>query len=440
MGEICMAAKELKDYSINDVPALILDNVDSVIVVDSKTDSYRALKRNGIFENYIEEAGTYHDLIVKLWFHIDETNAEVTEDYHVFIDSTGKFTGKYSRRIKIHLEGSEKPSIAQMTVYPFENNEYYLFILDELNEEEVVQEVETTKKISTIQNSYLFSMYIDLAQDTTSSINITEISDNVVNSQLKYSEWRMMIVNMFMPEDQEQFLRRTDPEYLKKNFTPGKTSSYDCLMRNLEGKYIWVKLIFSRAQTFVDDDYRFVFMVQDIDENSQETLSALKKYEEMAIKDPLTKVFNHGEIETQMHNALTGLQKNNEKASVMMVDLDLFKNVNDTYGHSTGDTTLKLFAGMLKEMAAANNSLAGRWGGEEFVVVCLGMNVNEVLETAEKFRKDVETYEFPEIGHITCSIGVTELKTEDTFDEAFDRLDKAMYKSKHNGRNQVTIL
>ena len=211
-------------------------------------------------------------------------------------------------------------------------------------------------------------------------------------------------------------------------------------MRNLEGKYIWVKLIFSRAQTFVDDDYRFVFMVQDIDENSQETLSALKKYEEMAIKDPLTKVFNHGEIETQMHNALTGLQKNNEKASVMMVDLDLFKNVNDTYGHSTGDTTLKLFAGMLKEMAAANNSLAGRWGGEEFVVVCLGMNGNEVLETADKFRKDVEAYEFPEIGHITCSIGVTEIMKDDTFAEAFDRVDKALYASKQNGRNMVTRL
>ena len=61
-----MAAKEFKDYSINDIPALILDNVDSVIIVDSNTDSYRALKRAGIFENYIEETGTYHDLIVKL--------------------------------------------------------------------------------------------------------------------------------------------------------------------------------------------------------------------------------------------------------------------------------------------------------------------------------------------------------------------------------------
>ena len=283
-------------------------------------------------------------------------------------------------------------------------------------------------------------MYIDLAQDTTSSINITEISENVVNSQLKYSEWRMMIVNMFMPEDQEQFLRRTDPEYLKKNFAPGKTASYDVMMRNLEGKFIWVKLTFSRANTFVEDDYRFVFMVQDIDENSQETLIALKKYEELAIKDPLTTVYNHGEIETQMHNALVGVQKNNESASVMMVDLDLFKEVNDTHGHSVGDTTLKLFADILKEMAAANNSLAGRWGGEEFVVVCLGINGEKVFELAEKLRKEVEAYEFPQIGHITCSIGVTELTADDTFDGAFDRLDKAMYKSKHNGRNQVTSL
>ena len=435
-----MAAKELKDYSINDVPALFLENVDSIIIVDSKTDSFRALKRNGIFEKYIEETGTYHDLIVKLWFHIDETNEEVTEDYHVFVDSTGDFQGKYSRRIKIHLDDSEQLRFAQMTVYPFDDNSQYLFILDELNEEEIVQESHTKKKISTIQSSYLFSMYIDLVQDTTSSINIAEISDNVVNSQLKYSEWRMMIVNMFMPEDQEQFLRRTDPEYLKKNFAPGKTASYDVMMRNLEGKFIWVKLTFSRAQTLVEDDYRFVFMVQDIDENSQETLSALKKYEEMAIKDPLTTVYNHGEIETQMHNALTGLQKNSEPASVMMVDLDLFKEVNDTHGHSVGDTTLKLFADILKEMATANNSLAGRWGGEEFVVVCLGINGEKVFELAEKLRKDVEVYEFPQIGHITCSIGVTELKTDDTFDGAFDRLDKAMYQSKHNGRNQVTSL
>ena len=62
------------------------------------------------------------------------------------------------------------------------------------------------------------------------------------------------------------------------------------------------------------------------------------------------------------------------------------------------------------------------------------------MNLAEELRKNVEVYSFPEIGHITCSIGVTELKAGDTFTEAFNRIDKAMYASKHDGRNKVTIL
>ena len=312
--------------------------------------------------------------------------------------------------------------------------------MDEFNDNESLQESLTTKKINTIQNTYLFSMYIDLVADTTSSINVTEISDDVVNYNLKYSDWRMMIVNMIWPEDQEQFLRRTDPEYLKKNFTPGRTSSYDCMMRNLEGKFIWVKLIFSRAQTFNEDDYRFVFMVQDINDNSMELISTLQKYEEKAIKDPLTNVYNHGEIESQLNSALTYRQKGDNVVSFMMIDLDHFKSVNDNYGHSVGDTTLKHFANLMREFAAEKKIMAGRWGGEEFVIVCRDVNGSKACELAEEFRKRVEEYQFPEIFHITCSIGVTEIKKEDDFTEAFNRLDKAMYESKHNGRNMVTIL
>jgi diguanylate cyclase (GGDEF)-like protein len=312
--------------------------------------------------------------------------------------------------------------------------------MDEFNDNESLQESLTTKKINTIQNTYLFSMYIDLIADTTSSINVTEISDDVVNYNLKYSDWRMMIVNMIWPEDQEQFLRRTDPEYLKKNFTPGRTSSYDCMMRNLEGKFIWVKLIFSRAQTFNEDDYRFVFMVQDINDNSMELISTLQKYEEKAIKDPLTNVYNHGEIETQLNSALAYRQKGDNAVSFMMIDLDHFKSVNDNYGHSVGDTTLKHFANLMREFAAEKKIMAGRWGGEEFVIVCRDVNGEDALAMAEEFRKKVEEYQFPEIFHITCSIGVTEITKEDDFAEAFNRLDKAMYDSKHNGRNKVTKL
>ena len=435
-----MADKNLNDYSANDVSELILGNVDAAIVVDPLVDKYKAIIRRGFFEKFLEETGSYHDLILDLWFHFNDSHEKVAEDYQIFADNTGNFKGKYSRRLKIALENEEQSHLVQLTVYPFEDSKKYIFVLDEFIDNDSLQESLTTKKINTIQGSYLFSMYIDLVQDTTSSINVAEISEDVVNYNLKYSEWRMMIVNMFQPEDQEQFLRRTDPEYLKKNFTPGRTSSYDCMMRNLEGKYIWVKLIFSRAQTNNDDDYRFVFLVQDIHENSMEILSTLKKYEEMAITDPLTGVYNHGEIETQLHNALALRQKYDDPVSVMMLDLDMFKSINDTYGHSVGDTTLKHFAKIMRDLAVEENTSVGRWGGEEFVIVCYEKDADEVMNLAEELRKNVEVYSFPEIGHITCSIGVTELKAGGTFTEAFNRIDKAMYASKHDGRNKVTIL
>ena len=435
-----MGNKSLYDFTINDVTGLLTENVDAIVVVDPAIDAYKSIVRHGMFVNFLKESGIYHDLILDLWFHFSDSNEVVTGDYQIFADSTGVFKGKYSRRLKLYLEDEEKPHLVQLTVYPFDDASKYIFVMDEFIDSESLEESITTKKINTIQNTYLFSMYIDLVADTTSSINVTEISDDVVNYNLKYSDWRMMIVNMIWPEDQEQFLRRTDPEYLKKNFTPGRTSSYDCMMRNLEGNFIWVKLTFSRAKTFNEDDYRFVFMVQDINDTSTEMLSTLQKYEEKAIKDPLTNVYNHGEIEAQFNSSLLYRQKSDNPVSFMMIDLDHFKEVNDNYGHAVGDTTLKTFAGILREFAADKKLMAGRWGGEEFVIVCRDKDGNAAYEMAEDFRKKVEEHRFPDILQITCSIGVTELAKNDTPEEAFTRVDKAMYESKQNGRNKVTLL
>jgi diguanylate cyclase (GGDEF) domain len=435
-----MVEKALEDYSVEDIPELIKGYVDAVVVADYELNKYRSIFRKGMFENFLDDEGSYHDLIEKIVFHFNESNEKITEDYRVFLSSYGEFQGKYSRRIKLRLEDDSQPHMIQMSVYPLTDQKKYLFIMDELDDNEYKEEYSTTKKVNTIQNTFLFSMYIDLVHDTTSSISITEISDDTVNSSIKYSDWRFMIVNMIWPEDKDQFLRRTDPEYLKKNFTPGRTASFDCMMQNLEGKYIWVKLIFSRAETNNEDDYRFVFMVQNIHDNSVELLSALKKYEELALTDSLTGVYNHGGIETELYNAINKWQKSEESVSLMMLDLDYFKKVNDTYGHSAGDITLKTFSKIIKDYVSEENAAVGRWGGEEFVIIAYGRSADQFYEMAEQLRKKVEEYEFPEIGHISCSIGVTELKKDDNFDDAFNRLDKAMYTSKNEGRNKVTLL
>ncbi len=431
--------KTLDNFTLKDASDFIVNGIDAIVVVDAESDSYRALVKKGLFEDFMEEKGSYKALTQKLWFHLkDEQETEVTEDYQVFIPRFGKFKGKYSRRLKLFKDGT--PHSVQMTITPYEES-LYLLILYELDSSDYMKEFITNEKVTTIQNTYLFSMYIDLFKDTTSSISITEISDDTMDAEIKYSQWRMMIVNMIWPDDQELFLERTDPDYLKKSLQPGRTSSFDCLMKNLEGKYIWVKLTFSRAETNNSkEDFRYVFMVQDINENSMQLMSTLKKYEELASKDTLTDIFNHGRIETEIYNAIEIVTRDDRNVSMMMFDIDFFKKVNDNFGHAVGDVTLKHFAYILKKYFEKKNAVIGRWGGEEFVAVCYDTNLETAINYAEEIRAKVQGEEFSVAGKITVSSGLTQIKKEDEFETAFDKMDKALYQAKSDGRNCVRFI
>lgn len=416
---------------IEAISSLLYQKVDAVLVADAATDSYHAFIRRGIFSTLIEEEGKYKDLIEILWIHFNNTQDKITEDYKVFLPAYGKFKGKSSRRLKLSLDSQQH--IIQMMVYPI-GDDKYVFLMDELDDE---HEENFSRKVESIQNTFLFSMYIDLAQNTISSLNITEVSDETVYAALSYSQWRMMIVNMIGADDQALFLERTDPDYLKKNLAPGRTTSFDCLMQNLEGKYIWVKLIFSRAETMNNDDYRYVFMVQNIHEESVRLFDALKKYEDLALKDSLTGVFNHGRIETEIGNALDSVKRHGRKVSIMMLDIDHFKMVNDTFGHSVGDNTLKRFAATIRDSLADDHAVIGRWGGEEFVVVYYDQDGEQTLAAAERCRGRIAQTDFSEAGRITCSAGVTQMTPEDTVQSAFERMDSALYRAKSDGRNCV---
>ncbi len=426
----------MNDYTRETVSSLFYDKVDAIIIVDAQKDIYHTVKKRGLFEAFLEADGNYKSLVEKLWFHFSDNSTKIDDDYHVFIPMIGQFKGKYVDRIKLNINGENR--LIQISIYPLDENcNKYMFIFDELDNSEYLREFLTDRKVDTIQNSYLFSMYVDLIKDIAYSINVTEISSNPQNYDVKYTTWRMMIVNMIWSEDQSLFLERTDPEYLKKNLLPGRTSSFDCQMKNLKGVFIWVKLIFSRASTTNDDDFRFVFMVQDIHENSMQLFETLKKYEDLASKDPLTSLFNHGRIETEISNAVESFKSKGTPVSLMMLDIDFFKKVNDTFGHSVGDVILKQFADLVVEFLKPHDIKTGRWGGEEFVCVCYDMDSSKVSQIAEDLRQKILEAEFDTVGKLTCSVGLTEVSSNDTAKSVFDRVDRAMYEAKTNGRNQV---
>ena len=430
--------KNMKVFSKINVSDLLFDKIDAIIVVDAKKDTYQTIKKTGIFEKILKDDGDYKELVEKLWFHFSDRDKKITDDYHVFVPMFGKFKGKYVDRIKLRI--NKKSYLAQISIYPLdESGDNYLFTMDELDNSAYLRNFLTDQKADTIQSSFLFSMYVDLIKDISYSINITELSNNPQGYDVKYSVWRQMIVNMIWPDDQKLFLERTDPEYLKKNLGQGRTSSFDCQMKNLEGEFIWVKLIFSRATTTNEDDFRFVFMVQNIHETSIKLFEALKKYEDLASRDALTSIFNHGRIETEISNSIETYNTKAKAVSFMMIDIDFFKRVNDKFGHSVGDIVLKQFVNVVTDFIKSYDITIGRWGGEEFVAVCYGIDLEKTRELAVQLKQTIAEYKFDKIGNLTCSIGLTTAKKGDNSMVVFDRIDQALYEAKNSGRNCIIM-
>lgn len=121
-----------------------------------------------------------------------------------------------------------------------------------------------------------------------------------------------------------------------------------------------------------------------------------------------------------------------------VLDIDHFKQVNDNYGHLIGDEVLLLIARVLRNTFRFGDQLF-RFGGEEFVVLLRCNGEEDALAIFERLRHNVEQYKFPQVGHITVSVGVTEVRAGETPVSAFERADRAVYYAKDHGRNQVCI-
>jgi len=156
----------------------------------------------------------------------------------------------------------------------------------------------------------------------------------------------------------------------------------------------------------------------------------------MATKDALTGIYNRHMFEELFANEHALMKRQNTKLALLIIDIDHFKRVNDTYGHNIGDYVLKTFsstiAGMIREA-----DVFARWGGEEFVLLLNGISCDDGFTVGEKIRKQIESASFDEVGPITCSIGVSEVKGEDSLKSAVERADKALYAAKGGGRNQT---
>lgn len=157
---------------------------------------------------------------------------------------------------------------------------------------------------------------------------------------------------------------------------------------------------------------------------------------QLATKDLLTEVHNRHMFSELFAKELSIYKRQKTKLALMMLDLDHFKKINDTYGHNIGDFVLKEFAKLVIS-SVREADLFARWGGEEFVLLLRNAGCEDGYGVAEKIRSMLSDKEFGEAGRVTCSIGITEIVDDDTLQSAIERADSAMYAAKDAGRNCV---
>lgn len=152
--------------------------------------------------------------------------------------------------------------------------------------------------------------------------------------------------------------------------------------------------------------------------------------------DQLTQLYNRVKFHDSLNREITRIRRYETDLSIIMFDIDHFKNINDTYGHDVGDEVLAGLA-QLAEKCIWETDIVARWGGEEFMVLLPHTNLEGALILAERIRSRVEENPFKTVGSITCSFGVTQFVKTDDSETFTKRVDQALYEAKQKGRNRV---
>jgi len=176
-----------------------------------------------------------------------------------------------------------------------------------------------------------------------------------------------------------------------------------------------------------------------LEEKDKELKSQNKLLEQLSITDNLTAIYNRVKLDQALEQEITRAKRYPSTFGVIMLDIDLFKQVNDTHGHQVGDDVLIELANILKSYSREVD-IVGRWGGEEFLVISPRADKDGLMQLAEKFRLSIESHEFSTIKSKTASFGLTAYHEGDSSHAIIARADKALYMAKDNGRNRVEAI
>ncbi|TPE52786.1 diguanylate cyclase [Maribrevibacterium harenarium] len=233
-------------------------------------------------------------------------------------------------------------------------------------------------------------------------------------------------------------LKRPEPIYPNKKWL--HFLEYESLLAAINR--IIASLAESRRELQINNEaleQRVADKTAELREQNLELIKLNQKLSRLANTDALTQVYNRTRFDQLFQEHVEVSRRRGTALGFLLIDLDDFKKVNDRYGHQTGDKVLKHAAACITKVIGENGMVA-RWGGEEFAVLLPYFELDKAMEIAEHLRQTLANTPFDiQHIHITTSIGVAQLRDDETGDELLSRADEALYSAKGKGRNQVIM-
>ena len=268
------------------------------------------------------------------------------------------------------------------------------------------------------------------------------ISDHLIYVFLKQNEeFRLVWPKACNDERVFEILKQLDKDYPSMLTSDDKIGAFPLLSEDEITGCIVAKSMIEKLSKR-DIDY-----LEQLTRQAAATINRANSYStilQYATLDALTNLNNRRQFETRLGQEISITKRQGKPLCAMMVDIDFFKSVNDTYGHAAGDEVLRTVAGIIK-LALRESDIPARYGGEEFAVLLPFTHLDEAKIVGERLRKAVEDALIT-INHetedekqikVTISMGLAEFNTQETGEALFERADKALYMAKTNGRNQV---
>ncbi len=294
-------------------------------------------------------------------------------------------------------------------------------------------------KVKAFSESPIFKKLVQFLQEK--NIDIHEY-------HLKYDS-KMLITRAI---EEKNILHTTDYMNVINNllydFTPeniesinklGISKSVICIPLSPSNKPFGVMMVFSPREEVTDKELNFLTLFANQVEMAITIANLFENLKKEAVTDSLTELYNRRYFNQALQKELERAQRLQQPFSLVSLDLDYLKKINDTYGHFFGDLAIRTIADILKKNARSID-VPSRLGGEEFSVLLPGVDSKGAMVAAERIRAAIEAQELDTIGHITASVGVATFPEHSIkLDELLDMADQAMYKSKINGRNRVTL-